>query len=288
MESDDPVDDGRLPRVRHDDLVAWTDDAGSESPGIAAEVALGAHDELHGQPEGRGVLRSGRGPVLEALKEGRAMPPRHVRGRRGDVVASDGTHGDRRDLVESEARSGSLDLSGDLLEGRMLVADEVHLVDRDDDALHAHERAHREVPERLRAHAARCIDQQHGDVGIRGRDGHVARVLLVAGSIGDDHAPAAGQVHVAVGDVDGDALLALGFEAVGEQGEVDLTHRDRRPSAPGLPCVLELVFRDRSGLGKETADEGRLAIIHGAARDQSDHGSDVDPCRAFQERGHQK
>jgi hypothetical protein len=31
--------------------------------------------------------------------------------------------------------------------------------------------------------------------------------------------------EVAVGDVDGDALLALGAEAVGEVGEVDLVRR---------------------------------------------------------------
>jgi len=40
--------------------------------------------------------------------------------------------------------------------------------------------------------------------------------LLVAGRVGDDVLAAAGR-EVAVGDVDGDALLALGLQAVGEQ-----------------------------------------------------------------------
>ncbi len=48
---------------------------------------------------------------------------------------------------------------------------------------------------------------------------HVARVLDVAGRVGDDELPQWGG-EVAVGDVDGDALLALGPQAVGEQGQV--------------------------------------------------------------------
>ena len=65
------------------------------------------------------------------------------------------------------------------------------------------------------------VDQEHGEVGGRGAGRHVARVLLVAGRVGDDEAAPVGG-EVAVGDVDGDALLALGVEAVDEQREVDV------------------------------------------------------------------
>jgi len=44
--------------------------------------------------------------------------------------------------------------------------------------------------------------------------------LLVAWRVGDDVLARAG-AEVAVGDVDDDALLALGDEAVGEQREID-------------------------------------------------------------------
>ena len=55
-----------------------------------------------------------------------------------------------------------------------------------------------------------------------GRAGdHVARVLNVAGRVGDDEL-ALRRREVAVRDVDGDALLALGAQAVGEQREVHL------------------------------------------------------------------
>jgi len=50
--------------------------------------------------------------------------------------------------------------------------------------------------------------------------GHVARVLLRAGGVRDDEFPARGG-EIAVGHIDGDALLALCAKTVGEQREVD-------------------------------------------------------------------
>ena len=66
------------------------------------------------------------------------------------------------------------------------------------------------MPARLRADAVAGVDQEDRDVG-RGRAGrHVARVLLVAGRVGEDELAPRGR-EVAVGDVDRDALLALGL-----------------------------------------------------------------------------
>jgi hypothetical protein len=77
------------------------------------------------------------------------------------------------------------------------------------------------VPAGLRQHAVAGVDQNDGQIG-RGCAGrHVARILLVARRIGDDEF-AFRRREVAVGDVDGDALFALGAQAVGEQGEVDV------------------------------------------------------------------
>jgi hypothetical protein len=53
------------------------------------------------------------------------------------------------------------------------------------------------------------VDQHHGGVGAGGGRDHVARVLLVARRVADDELALRGG-EVAVGDVDGDALLALG------------------------------------------------------------------------------
>ena len=105
----------------------------------------------------------------------------------------------------------------------------------------AHERTDGEVPEGLTTDATSSVDDEHGHVGRGGRHRHVARVLLVPRRIGDDHAAARRQQQVPIGDVDGDALLALGLEAVGEQGEVDLAERDRRAGPTGGARHRELV-----------------------------------------------
>src|SRR5687767_9910179 len=72
---------------------------------------------------------------------------------------------------------------------------------------------------RLLEHALAGVDEHDRGVRRGGAGDHVAGVLLVTRGVGDDEAPPrCGEV--AVGDVDRDALLALGAQAVGEQGEV--------------------------------------------------------------------
>jgi hypothetical protein len=58
-------------------------------------------------------------------------------------------------------------------------------------------------------------------LAVAGAGGHVARVLLVAGSVGDDEFALVGG-EIPVGDIDGDPLLALGLEAVGEESQIDI------------------------------------------------------------------
>ena len=68
-----------------------------------------------------------------------------------------------------------------------------------------------------------------------------------------------GRGEVAVGDVDGDALLALGAQAVGEQREVgDVVRRGprlvaRRRSSWSSKIALRVV--------EQPADEGGLAVV---------------------------
>ena len=94
-------------------------------------------------------------------------------------------------------------------------------------------------------------------------------VLLVAGRVGDDERALVGGEET-IGDIDGDALLALGLETVHEEGEVDLG---------ALGAVLarialqrrHLIVEDLLGVVQEAADQGRLAVIDGAAGDEAQH-----------------
>jgi hypothetical protein len=113
----------------------------------------------------------------------------------------------------------------------------------------------------LGEHALARVDQDDGDVGRGGGGDHVAGVLLVARRVGDDVLAGAGG-EVAVGDVDGDALLALGLQAVGEQRQVDGGHA---ALAGGLLDGGQGVGQDGLGVEQQAADQGALAVIDGAA-----------------------
>ncbi len=64
-----------------------------------------------------------------------------------------------------------------------------------------------------------------------------------------------GRREVAVGDVDGDSLLALGAKAVGELGEVD-----GGVAGDGADVVVVDVVR----VVKQAADQGGFAIVDAA------------------------
>ena len=105
------------------------------------------------------------------------------------------------------------------------------------------------------------IHQHDREIRGRGAGDHVAGVLHVAGRVGDDEF-AARRGEVAVGDVDGDALLALGAKTVGEIGEIDLAAAG---DVGGALERLELVFHQRLRIVEQPADERGLAVIHRAA-----------------------
>ena len=107
------------------------------------------------------------------------------------------------------------------------------------------------------------VDEDDGRIAAgRGGD-HVPRVLLVAGRVGDDELALARR-EIAVGDVDRDALLALGLEAVGEEGEVDRLRR----AAPSLEGV-ELVGEDGAAVEQQPADQRALAVVDAARGEEA-------------------
>ena len=149
----------------------------------------------------------------------------------------------------------------DPLEDVLVVVDQVHLVDGDDQVRDADQMRQVGVAAGLRQHALARIDQDDGEVG-GGRGGdHVARVLLVARRVGDDVLARAGG-EVAVGDVDGDALFALGLQAVGEQRQVD---RFQAALLRGARDGGQGVGEDRLGVEQQAADQRALAVVDAAA-----------------------
>ena len=102
------------------------------------------------------------------------------------------------------------------------------------------------------------VDQHDRQIGGRGAGDHVARVLLVPGGVGDDEPPLGGR-EVAVGDVDRDALLALGAQAVGQQRQVEEVAA--HAALAGLLDVLQLVAEHLLGVVQQPPDQRALAVV---------------------------
>ena len=122
--------------------------------------------------------------------------------------------------LEAEGRGEGAVVGLDRREDVGVVADEVDLVDHEHDVLHADEAEDEAVAAGLGEDALARVDQHQREIGVGGAGRHVAGVLLVARRVGDDELALVGREEP-VGDVDGDALLALGGETVDEQREVD-------------------------------------------------------------------
>ncbi|MNI68153.1 hypothetical protein D3C73_1238310 [compost metagenome] len=117
---------------------------------------------------------------------------------------------------------------------------------------------------------ARGVDEYHRHIRRRCARHHIAGVLLVARRVRDDEL-ARGRGEIAVGHVDGDALLTLGFQAVGQQREIDTITRD--PLVLGARDGVQLVGEHALAVVEQTADQGGLAVIDGTRRDQAQHAS---------------
>ena len=74
----------------------------------------------------------------------------------------------------------------------------------------------------------------------------------------------------AVGDIDGDALLALGGQTVDQEGEVDLVPLGANPLGVGLES-LQVVLKDHLAVIEHPPDEGGLAVVDAATGDEAQH-----------------
>ena len=263
------------PRGQHLHLVPAPQDARVEPAGIPPEIgigtgahrALGADDELDREPGLTiGDLTDGQG--LEHLEQAGAGVPTRRRGPVDDVVAVQRRHRNGSKIGQPEAEGHLGGASGHLEEACLGVIDEVDLVDGEDHVRHAQQGGDGQVAAGLLDHALAGIDEEDDDIGgARPGDG-VARVLDMAGAVGQDEGPLLGR-EVAVGDIDRDALLALRPQAVGEQGEVGAGESAvTADSLDGVPLVGE----DRLGVVEQPAHEGGLAVVDGAGRGQAQHG----------------
>ena len=255
----DPRDRGQLSGGRDRDAVAGANRARHDRTGEPAEIEVRPVDPLHRESKGLLLERARWLQRLQALEQRRTLVPGQAVRPDRDVVPEAGGQGDGRDRGEGERPGEALVVVDDVTEALAGEADEVHLVHGQDDVLDAEQRADVAVAPCLREDALAGVEENHRRVRGGSARRHVARVLLVPGRVGDDEGAALG-AEEAVGDVDGDALLALGLEPVDQEGEIEVAAGRAVLAAVTLEG-RELVVRDEMGVEEQTPDQGGLAVV---------------------------
>ena len=213
---------GALPAGRqHLDPVAGTDRAGRHQAREAAKVEIGPVYPLdrHAERTASQVVLDRR--ILEPSQQGRPGVPAKVLAGLGDVVALQRRHRDGGEAPKADLVSEGAVVGDNFVEPRLRPRDQVHLVDGQDDVADPQQVDEVAMPPRLSEHALARVDQDYGGVRRRGAGDHVARVLFVPWRVGDDELALVGGEET-VGDIDGDALLALRGQAVDQQCEIYL------------------------------------------------------------------
>ena len=152
--------------------------------------------------------------VLQVVQQRRPVVPEHILRPLDHVVPVQGGDGDEAQVTDLQLRGEGGELLADPLEHPLVVVNQVHLVDRQDQVRHPEQRGEERMQAALLGQPVARVDQHDGQVGGGGAGDHVPGVLDVPRGVRDDEL-AARRGEVAVGHVDGDALLPLGAQAVG-------------------------------------------------------------------------
>jgi hypothetical protein len=236
---------------------------------------IGPDGQLHGHPE----RTSGGFPLdlhrLEILEQAEAAEPRRPVAARDHVVPMQRA---QRDRVELRVPEQPGEVGAGRVEDLFVEIDEIHLVHRENEARDPEEPRNLGVPAGLVADAVPRVDEENRDIRRRRPGRHVARVLLVAGSVGQNPL-AARRGEVPVRHVDGDALLALRLEPVREEREINRAGA-AVPRRRGHRANLVLV--DTARIVEQPPDERALPIVHApGGADAEEPGHQKYPSRFF-------
>ncbi|RMV96151.1 hypothetical protein ALP01_05381 [Pseudomonas caricapapayae] len=268
---DDGLHTAALARRQHDDLVALVHDAAGQRTGEATEIQVRTVDVLHRESQVCIVAITGDFDGFENLHQRLASVPRRTLALVHHVVALERRHRHKRHGGRLERNTlGKLQVIGlDRLEHALVKTIEVHLVDGDNDMLDAQQRSDIAVTAGLGLHAIARIHQNDRQVTGRSTSGHVTGVLLMSWRIGNDEL-ALGRGEIAIRDIDGDALLALGLQTVHQQRQIDVI-----ASVTGLFRVsgnsFKMIFVDHLGVVQQTPDQRALAVIDVATGEEAQH-----------------
>ncbi len=259
IHGDDASDVRRDTGGKSHDSITGPDDARRNRACEATEIEVGAGDQLDGKPEAVNVDTGLHIDRLEVFHHRRSAEPGQVLGPLDHVVPEEGRHRQEHRVGEVEALCERQIVGPDVLEALLGPVDEVHLVDRDRNMANAQQVRDEAVPLGLGDDPVAGVHQDDGELARRGAGDHVAGVLLMARGVGDDELPPRCR-EVAIGNVDRDSLLPLGFESVGQEREIDVAAGTPLGRRVGLETG-EGVLVDHLRVVEQAPDEGGLPIV---------------------------
>ena len=264
---EDRLDAISLPARQSQYFVAGTNHARRQGPHIPTECAVGAADVLHGESQVNQVAVGTDLDGFQKVHQRPALIPFHIVGAFDDIVALERTDGNVGHVGDFQLGQKRGELLADFAEDRLVIIDDVHLVDRDDEVADAQQRRDARVALRLDQHALCRVDENNHQVRGARTGGGIAGVLLVARGVGDDEFSTRGR-EVTVSDVDGNALLALGLQAIGHQRQVEVLAGRTCPLGIVLDR-LKLILINALRLKQQPADQRALAIVDAASCHQT-------------------
>ncbi len=179
-----------------------------------------------------------------------------------------GSDRDEVKVRQIEARRKVAVVAADLVKRFLAVADQVHFVDRDDDVSNPQEGDDKAMAFGLGENTVAGIDQDHGQVGGRSSGGHIASVLLMARSVGDDEL-AFGCREISIGYIDRDALFAFSSQTIGNESGVKTTSR----CSMDLAFVFKLgnlVFVEHLAVIQQATDQGTFSVVDASTGDEAE------------------
>ncbi|KPB96097.1 Uncharacterized protein AC506_1647 [Pseudomonas syringae pv. maculicola str. M6] len=271
FECDDGLHTAALARRQHNDFVALVHDAAGQRAGKTTEVQVRAVDVLHRKTQVRVITVAGDFDGFKNFHQRLAGVPRRTLALVHHVVAFERRHRHERHggRLEGDALGKLQIIRFDRLEYALVEAVEVHLVDGHNDVLDTQQRGDVAVTTGLGLHAVTRIHQNDRQITGRRTGRHVAGVLLMARRIGNDEL-ALGRGEIAISDINRDALLPLGLQAVHEQRQIDVIARGAglfRVTGDGF----QVIFVDHLGVVQQTPDQRALAVVDVATGKKAQH-----------------
>ena len=158
---------------------------------------------------------------LQKIEQGRPLIPRRTVGLLHHIIAIQCRQRDAHHIGYSQRLNETPVFCHNLIETFFRKVHQIHLVHSQHHVLNAQQRYQKRVTAGLRDNSQTGINQNHSQIGRRTARNHIACVLLVSRCVGNDKLTLVGR-EIAISHINGDALLALGFQSVQQKGIINM------------------------------------------------------------------